>query len=85
MGAQEGLLQRVLALLVGAEHVAAEAEQRAVVAVVERLEGALVAGRRERGEACVVDPAEAGADERGSDRGGWHLWGAPGGADARAG
>ena len=51
VGAQEGLLERVLGLFARAEQVAAEAEQRTVVAVVERLEGALVPGRRERGQA----------------------------------
>ena len=46
VGAQEGLLERVLALVLGAEHVPAEAEQRPVMAVVDGLEGALVARSR---------------------------------------
>ena len=71
--AQEGLLERVLALVLGAEHVAAEAEQLAVVAVVDDLEGALVARRGERGEPAVVEPSGAEADERGSDCGRSHL------------
>ena len=36
----------------------AEAEQRAVMAVVEDLEGALVALRRELGEPAVVEPPQ---------------------------
>ena len=64
MGAQEALLERVLGLLARAEHVAAEAEQRAVVAVVEHLERALVTGRRELGEPGVVGTPKA---ERAAD------------------
>jgi hypothetical protein len=56
MSAQEGLLQGVLAVLTVAEHVAAERQQRRVVAVVERLERVLIAVAHERGEAGVVDP-----------------------------
>jgi hypothetical protein len=44
----EGVLERVLGLLGGAEQVTAEREQRPVVPVVERLEGAIVA----RAHAC---------------------------------
>src|ERR687889_2456104 len=73
MGAQERLLERVLALVLGAEHVPAEGEQRAVVTVVDDLEGALVAGGGELGETCVVEPSDTEADERGSDRLGCHL------------
>jgi hypothetical protein len=73
MGAQEGLLERVLALLLGAEHVAAESEQREVVPVVDDLEGALIAGRGQLGEAGVVEPSGTQPDERGSDCGRCHL------------
>jgi hypothetical protein len=48
--------------------VPAEGEQRPVVAVVDDLEGALVAGGGELGEASVVEPSDTEADERGSDR-----------------
>ena len=73
MSAQERLLQRVLSLVLGAEHVPAEAEQRAVMAVVDDLEGALVARRGDRGEAAVVEPSGAEADERESECGRSHL------------
>ena len=43
MGAHEGLLERVLAVLAATEHVTAEGEQRCMVAVVERFERVLVA------------------------------------------
>ena len=56
--AQEGLLQRLLAVLAVAEHVAAEREQRRVVAVVEGLEGRSVAAGDKGREACVVLPSE---------------------------
>ena len=55
--AQEGLLQRVLRLVRRADHVAAEAEQRPVVPVVEDLEGALVAAGGELGESGVREQA----------------------------
>ena len=48
MGRGEHLLDRVLGLLRAAEHVAAEGQQRARVAVVEHLEGGLVAGAQAR-------------------------------------
>ena len=48
MRAQERLLERVLTVLAVADHVAAEREQRGVMAVVERLERALVAVARAR-------------------------------------
>jgi hypothetical protein len=73
VGAQEGLLQRVLALLLGAEHVSAEAQQRPVMAIVDGLEGALVARRRQLGEAAVVEPSGAEAEKRCSDCGRSHL------------
>ena len=57
MGPQEGLLQRVLAVLEAAEHVAAEGEQRRVMALVEHLERSLVALAHKGGEPCVVEPA----------------------------
>ena len=58
MRAQERLLQRLLAVLAVAEHVAAEREQRGVVAVVEGLEGGSVAAPHEGREARVVLPIE---------------------------
>jgi hypothetical protein len=62
VGAQEGLLQRVLAVLAVAEQVAAEGEERRAVADVERLEGGDVAGVRPERERLVVEPGEpAGA------------------------
>ena len=64
MRAQEGLLQRVLGLLERAEHVAAEAQERAVVAVVEGLERALVTVRGKRREAIVPEPRQAERGER---------------------
>jgi hypothetical protein len=65
---------------------AAEAEQRAVVALVEGLEGALVPGARQRGQARVVEPPETDtAGERSADGVSGHLDGAPGGAHARTG
>src|SRR6185436_4440842 len=71
-GGEEGVLERVLGLLARAEHVPAEAEDRAVVAVEERLEGGLVAGAHERHETLVAREAEqagrtadAGADRNG--------------------
>ena len=59
MRAQERLLQRVLSVLAAAEHVAAEREQRRVVAVVQRLERGLVATGDEVCETLVADAAEA--------------------------
>ena len=59
MRAQEGLLERVLAVLAVADHVAAEREQRRVVAVVEHLEGARVAARHQRRQALVVKSTES--------------------------
>ena len=72
VGAQEGLLQRVLALVLGAEHVAAEAEQRPVVTVVDDLEGALVTGRGELRQAGVVEPPDAEPGDGESDCGRCH-------------
>ena len=59
--AHERLLQRVLAVLAVAQHVAAEREQRRVMAVVDRLEGGRVALGDQRGEALVAHPPESGA------------------------
>ena len=53
VGRQEGVLERVLGLLAGAEQVPAEGEQRPGVAVVELLEGALVAAPDAGGEGGV--------------------------------
>ena len=47
---QEGLLEHVLGVVEAAEHVAAEGQQRRVVAFVDRLERTLVALAHERGE-----------------------------------
>ena len=71
--AQEGLLKGVLAVLAVADHVAAEGEQRRVVAVVERLEGARVAARHERRQALVVKSTESvpGEVQRTGDAAGW--------------
>jgi len=59
VGADEGLLQRVLAVLAAAERAPAEDEQRGVMAVVEGLEGRRVSGAHERREPLVVEPAKA--------------------------
>ena len=72
VGAQEGLLQRVLGLLASAHHVAAEAQQGAVVAVVEDLERPLVARRCHVREPAVGEPPEQERSESGvafGDRG----------------
>ena len=72
--AQEGLLEGVLGFLGGAEHVPAEAQQRTVVAVVEGLEGALVAARGECRQPDVVHPGEPETGKLGnSECGGRHL------------
>ena len=59
VGAQEGLLERVLAVFGRPEHVAAEGQQGPVVAVVEDLEGGLVAAGDAGGQAGVVELFEA--------------------------
>ena len=64
MRAQVGLLEGVLSLLAGAEHVAAEAQERAVVAVIQGFERTLVPRRGERGEAIVPEPRQAERDKR---------------------
>jgi hypothetical protein len=69
------VLQRVFGLLVGAEHVPAEGEQAAVVAVEDQLEGPLVAGAHARHEGVVgPPPRQAGTQARplaGAQTGGW--------------
>ena len=65
MGAQEGLLERVLAVLAIAHHVTAEGEQRRVMAVVDDREGAVVALVDEAGEPLVVELGKAGLGRNG--------------------
>ncbi len=65
MGAQERLLQRVLAVLGVAEHVSAERQQRTVMAVVENLERRLFTPVHTRRQARVVELIEA-AGHRGT-------------------
>jgi hypothetical protein len=52
---QERLLERVLAVLPVADHVAAEREQRGVMAVVQDLERGNVTAPHERREALIVE------------------------------
>jgi hypothetical protein len=54
VGGDEDLLQHVLGVLGGVEHLAAEAEQSAPVALEEDLECAFVATPHERDEAVVA-------------------------------
>ena len=54
VGVDEDLLQHVLGVLGGAEHLPAEAEQATLVAVDDRLEGAGVAVARHRDQAFVA-------------------------------
>ena len=54
VGVDEDLLQDVLGVLGGAEHLAAEAEQAALVAVDDRLEGAGVAGAGHRDQMFIA-------------------------------
>ena len=54
VGVDEDLLQDVFGVLGGAEHLAAEAEQAALVAVDDRLEGAGVAGAGHRDQVLVA-------------------------------
>ena len=49
----EGVLERVLGLVGGAEQVPAERQQGPVMAVVERLEGAVVAGAHARHQSLI--------------------------------
>lgn len=56
----EGVLERILGILAGPEHVAAEVEQGAVVAVVDGLEGALVAALGFTGQPLIAESAVAG-------------------------
>src|SRR4051812_2594036 len=68
------VLQDVLGFLAGADHVAAEGEQLAVVAVVDDLEGGFVTGADTRGEPLVgsgaadCEPSPRRGLGRGSDR-----------------
>ena len=54
VGGGEDLLEHVLGVLLGAEHVPAEGEQPRLVALHERLEGAVVAAADERHELLVA-------------------------------
>ena len=54
VGVDEDLLQDVFGVLGGAEHLPAEAEQAALVAVDDRLEGAGVAGAGHRDQVLVA-------------------------------
>ena len=60
VGVDEDLLQHVLGVLGGAQHLAAEAEQAALVAVDDRLEGAGVAAARHRDQLLVALQLEQG-------------------------
>ena len=62
MRAQERLLQRVLAVLAAAEHVATEREQRRAMAGVEDLERGGVAATGEGRELHVVEPCQRSKD-----------------------
>ena len=57
IGGHEGVLQGVLGLLVAGQHVPAEREQAAVIAVEDELECALVAGAHADHEGVVGPPA----------------------------
>ena len=69
IGGHEGVLEGVLGLLARAEHVPAEGEQAAVVAVEDELEGALVAGAHAGHEGVVGPPARERADAAAAGRG----------------
>ena len=60
VGVDEDLLQHVLGVLGGAEHLPAEAEQATLVAVDDRLEGAGVAAARHRDQLRVALQLEQG-------------------------
>ena len=57
MSGHEGVLKGVLGLLVAGEHVPAEGEQAAVIAVEDELEGTLVPGADTGDEGVVGAPA----------------------------
>jgi hypothetical protein len=57
VGGHEGVLEGVLGLLVAGEHVPAEGEQAAVIAVEDQLEGTLVPGADTGDEGVVGAPA----------------------------
>ena len=65
---QERVLEHVLGLLARAEHMAAEAEDRGVVAVVERFERSIVPGARERDEPRVAGQAQQARRRAGATR-----------------
>src|SRR5213078_1265953 len=56
VGGEQGVLKRVLGLLARAEHMAAEREQPAVVAIEYLLEGSVVARADARDESLVAAP-----------------------------
>jgi hypothetical protein len=58
VGRGEAVLQRVLGLLTAAEHLPAEGEQAAVVAVVDDLERCVVAGAHPLHEAVVTHESQ---------------------------
>jgi hypothetical protein len=76
VGRGEAVLQGVLGLLAAAEHLSAEGEQAAVVAVVDDLERGVVAGAHARDEAIVAHarqpPRTRGAWGTDVNRGGAH-------------
>jgi hypothetical protein len=61
VGGGEGVLDRVLALLAGADHVAAEGEDPAVVTIVDGLEGRLVTATDQADELVVAREPQAAA------------------------
>ena len=63
------MLQGVLGLLAAAEHLSAEGEQAAVVAVVDDLERGVVTGAHPRHEAIVAHAAAAAAHALGLGNG----------------
>ena len=63
VGADERLLDRVLAVLAAAERMAAEREQRAVMPVVERREGRSVPGVHEGRKPLVIEPVVSHTSE----------------------
>ena len=69
-GGREHLLEHVLGVLLGAEHVAAEGEQARLVALHQRLEGAVMPAPDERDELLVaLQPQQRrAARERGQAR-----------------
>ena len=76
VGGGEAVLQGVLGLLAAAQHVSAEGEQAAVVAVVDDLEGGVVAGAHASDESIVAHAQQPPPARRlrgpNVDRGGGH-------------